>query len=194
MNSFPGFTSDERMNSGENATRFQHSTTFLPNFENLLNNADDYSRTLFVGDISLFCDEKSLYELFSPFGVIDSVQLKKCDGDMTKSHLSYGFVKFRTRESAEIALKEVNGVLFLGRNIRVGWAVDHPSRKSPFERFQEQTRRSTAQIHVTFASRHPTIPVTEASLRSLFSRFGDVVDVTIKKTLFNKVLEFLLIS
>jgi RNA recognition motif-containing protein len=113
--------------------------------------------------------------------------LKKAEGDFTKTHLSYGFIKFRTRESAELALNESNGKLFLGRNIRVGWAVDQPSRKTPYEIQLEKQRRATAQIHVAFSSRHPTIPVTEASLRTLFDRFGAVMDVTIKKMLFSKV-------
>jgi RNA recognition motif-containing protein len=150
--------------------------------------ADDFSRTLFVGDISIFCDEKNLYELFSSFGEVDSIQLKKPETNSTKSHLSYGFIKFRHRDSAEIALQKADGFVFLGRALRLGWACDSPGKKSPLDRSLENHRKKpTAQLHVTFTSRHPTVLVTEASLRNVFNRFGDVVDVTVKKTVVNQV-------
>jgi RNA recognition motif-containing protein len=140
----------------------------------------DLSHTLFVGDISIFCDEKNLHHLFSSFGEVASVQLKKPETQSTKAHLSYGFIQFVSRESAEIALKKADGFVFLGRALRIGWACDCPSKKSP--KFDNHSRQPTAQLHVTFTSRHPTILVTETSLRNIFNHFGDVVDVTVKKT------------
>jgi hypothetical protein len=45
----------------------------------------------------------------------------------------------------------------------------------------------SAQIHVSFLSKQVDVLITETTLRSLFSRFGEVVDVAIKKIQFNPV-------
>ncbi len=41
--------------------------------------AAEEPRTLFLGDLSVICDEIKLYDLFSHFGVVETVQLKKSD-------------------------------------------------------------------------------------------------------------------
>jgi RNA recognition motif-containing protein len=75
--------------------------------------------TLFLGDLSVYCKERDIFELFQNFGQVESVQIKKSeDGSVPKPHLCYGFVKFNRRECAEMALCAVNGKLFLGRPIR----------------------------------------------------------------------------
>ncbi len=85
----------------------------------------------------------------------------------------------------------MNGSIFLGRAIRVGWALDNPAMKSPLMRqLETKNIKQTAQIHVTFSSRNPQCPVTETTLRVVFSQFGEVVDVTINKTLFSPVSSF----
>jgi RNA recognition motif-containing protein len=48
----------------------------------------------------------------------------------------------------------------------------------------------SAQIHVSFLSKQVDVLITETTLRSLFSRFGEVVDVAIKKIQFNPVRPF----
>lgn len=72
--------------------------------------------TLFLGDLSVYCSEKDIRKLFRPFGVIEAIRVKR--GTSNKTNLSYGFIKFSTRESADQAMKQLNGVMFLGRAIR----------------------------------------------------------------------------
>eukprot|EP01039_Chlorochromonas_danica_P019322 gene19322-23374_t len=91
---------------------------------------DDLAATLFLGDLAVICDETKVYELFRRFGVVESVQLKKSDRDPYRAHLGFGFIKFATRESAERALQEMNGYFFLGRAMRVGWALDFGKKGS----------------------------------------------------------------
>lgn len=152
------------------------------------------SSTLFLGDLSIFCKEEDLRVLFSPYGYIDSIQIK--ENTDKKQHLCYGFIKFVYHESAELAIQHVNGQIFQGRAIRVGWAANSPNRKRMNQRIRTNDRlRSdlTAQIHVNFISERPmpgmpeAFMVTEESLRQLFSFYGKVVDVTIKKTNFHQV-------
>lgn len=72
--------------------------------------------SLFLGDLSIYSTEKDIRHLFRNYGIIDTVRIKR--GGSGKPHLSYGFIKFRDRESAELAMKELNGTVFLGRALR----------------------------------------------------------------------------
>lgn len=168
------------------------STGNLPmNFNNTGNtnnnkNNNQQSATLFLGDLSIFCQESDLYKLFQPYGPIESIDIKR--SEKNKPCLAYGFIKFFYRDSAEQAMEAINGMIFLGRSIRVTWALDDPSQKSPIMKLLEEKKvKHTAQIHISFNSRNAFQPVTEATLRQLFSQFGEIVDVTINKTSFNKV-------
>lgn len=73
-------------------------------------------RSLFLGDLSVYCSEKDVKELFLPYGPIEAIKLKRGSND--RNHLSYGFVRFISAESAENALKSLTGVVFLGRPLR----------------------------------------------------------------------------
>lgn len=72
--------------------------------------------SLFLGDLSIYSTEKDIRQLFRNYGIIDTVRIKR--GGSGKPHLSYGFIKFRDRESAELAMKDLNGTVFLGRALR----------------------------------------------------------------------------
>lgn len=72
--------------------------------------------SIFVGNLAIFCTEKDIEELFSPYGQIVSVSIK-CDEE-TNKNLSYGFVKFSTEQAAFQAMKCLNGVILCGRPLR----------------------------------------------------------------------------
>ena len=82
-------------------------------------NSENLSTTLFLGDLSIYCQEKEVFALFRHFGPIESIQIKRSDDSaVRKPHLSYGFVKFQHRESAERALVELNRKVLMGRALR----------------------------------------------------------------------------
>lgn len=173
------------------------------------------SRTLFLGDLSIYCTERDICQVFASFGPIESIHLKRVPQGAT-AHLSYGFVRYKHRLSAETALTSMQGAIFLGRPLRIGWAEDTrnlnpvtpyqtmvPKRSSPFPPMSglstpvhptvpnsmsmppPPSQPPHAQIHVTFVSNHLKI-VTEAFLRHIFETFGEVLDVSIKKLHVNK--------
>ena len=78
--------------------------------------------TLFVGDLSVTCDEQRLNELFQSCGVvITSLRIMK---NKDNSSLGYGFVNVETVEQAQHAFTSLNGILVCGRYLRLGFA--HP--------------------------------------------------------------------
>lgn len=71
---------------------------------------------LFVGDLSYFCEEHHLFDLFKGFGVVTETRVKRNDrGGRT---LMYGFVTMATLSDAEHAAAKLAGRLFMGRAMR----------------------------------------------------------------------------
>eukprot|EP01031_Cornospumella_fuschlensis_P037664 gene37664-45754_t len=88
--------------------------------------------TLFVGDLPADCSEHELRALFEHFGGIASIRMKRGTpnkeqahggrGDASSKAFYYAFVKFESRQSAEMAHQTMEGYFFRGRTLRVGWA------------------------------------------------------------------------
>lgn len=71
---------------------------------------------LFVGDLSFFCTEQHLQELFSTYGPVSEARIKRSDrGNRT---LMYGFVRMEELKHALQAAAELNGKLYMGRAMR----------------------------------------------------------------------------
>lgn len=74
------------------------------------------TKGLFVGDLSSFCTEKDLHYLFSEFGNITNVEIKRGrHGDS----LLHGFVEFDSETSAHLAIQGLHGRKFKGRKMRL---------------------------------------------------------------------------
>lgn len=71
---------------------------------------------IFAGNLSYFCEEQNLRELFSQCGHIERIRVCRSD-DQTKP-LQYGFITMKTREDAETLLNMFQDYLFMGRKMR----------------------------------------------------------------------------
>ncbi|ESR38007.1 RRM domain-containing protein [Citrus sinensis] len=97
------------------SVRFSHSVRFI----RLL--SDSNSRTkLFIGGLSYDTNETVLKDAFGQHGEIIEVKVI-CDR-VTGQSRGYGFVKFASEAAAGEAIKEMDGLLLDGRNIRVNYA------------------------------------------------------------------------
>ena len=72
--------------------------------------------SLFLGDLSIYCDEKDIAAAFAPYGNIVDIRIQR--SKETSRALSYGFIEFDTEESAAVALREMNYFLLKGRPLR----------------------------------------------------------------------------
>lgn len=70
---------------------------------------------LFVGDLSFYCNESDLKQLFSPYGKIKRAEIKR--GRFGDS-LMHGFVELDSITGAQRALEDLNTTKFLGRRLR----------------------------------------------------------------------------
>ncbi|KAJ0084347.1 hypothetical protein Patl1_30869 [Pistacia atlantica] len=79
------------------------------------------SRTkLFIGGLSYDTNETVLKDSFGKHGEIVEVKVL-CDHVSSKSR-GYGFVQFTSEVAASAAIREMDGMLLDGRNIRVQYA------------------------------------------------------------------------
>lgn len=77
--------------------------------------------SLFVGDLGRFCREDELLELFSNYGHVLNVIIKKSKRD--GNSLGYGFVKMSTLDEAKLAMEKLDGVILSGRPIKIRWGL-----------------------------------------------------------------------
>ncbi len=71
---------------------------------------------IFVGDLSFFCQEKQLIDLFSKYGPVAEARVKRSDrGNRT---LMYGFVRMEELQNALSAVSDLQGKLYMGRAMR----------------------------------------------------------------------------
>jgi RNA recognition motif-containing protein len=70
---------------------------------------------VFVGDLSLFCKEEHILQLFAPFGPVLTARVRCADNGVSLMH---GFVVLETDEKAIAAIHLLNGQEFMGRNIK----------------------------------------------------------------------------
>ena len=71
---------------------------------------------LFLGDLSMFCDEADIRSAFERYGEVIGVRIQRSKG--TARALSYGFIEFATEEAAVEALAEMNYFVIKGRPLR----------------------------------------------------------------------------
>jgi RNA recognition motif-containing protein len=75
--------------------------------------------SIYVGDLDGFCEQHHLADFFK--GKYKSVTGAKVIKDhVTKKNKGFGFVHFDDGNEAEIAIKEMNGKMFMGRRIKTG--------------------------------------------------------------------------
>ncbi len=87
---------------------------------NLLNSTNGNHRfipqhSLFLGDLSYFCNENHLVSLFTSLSPVVAVQISR--GARGES-LLYGFIELVSEEACIMAARELNGMEFMGRRLR----------------------------------------------------------------------------
>lgn len=147
----------------------------------MMQHRETNNNALFLGDLSLFCNEQDIYEKFIIYGEIVEIRIKR--SKETGKGLSYGFIEFLHKYSALQAMNEMNGVVFRGRPLRIRWATNRANNinGNDMPKYKTQSNPNAPSIHVKFLVNDPNKIVTEESLRSLFSHFGKVIDCTIKQ-------------
>lgn len=144
------------------------------------------TRTLFVGNLSFFCEEKDLYALLTQYAHIEFMRIL-FNRRLNKS-LMYGFVTVGSETEADEVVHLLDGHLFMGRKLKIALAKDRTRASATEDQANTNGHTSTAsnknnQVHVSFSSNFLNGQVvfpTEMFLRKIFQPFGRIDDVAIK--------------
>jgi RNA recognition motif-containing protein len=74
------------------------------------------ANVLFIGNLSFFCEDSHLFELFSQYGPVEKATVVHND-EHTKS-LLYGFVTMATTHAAFELQRLLDGHVFMGRRMK----------------------------------------------------------------------------
>ncbi len=71
---------------------------------------------VFVGDLSYFCEEKDLFDLFSQYGTVDNCRIVR--NDSKNRSLMFGFVCMSNEQEAQAVAKILHNSTFMGRAMK----------------------------------------------------------------------------
>lgn len=98
--------------------------------------AQDVGANLFIGNLDPDVDEKMLYDTFSNFGMIISTKITRdAEDGGSKGH---GFVSYDNFNSSDLAISQMSGQFFSGRQIRVEYASKKDSKAEKHGTFAER--------------------------------------------------------
>uniref|UniRef100_A0A7S3DFR0 RRM domain-containing protein n=1 Tax=Palpitomonas bilix TaxID=652834 RepID=A0A7S3DFR0_9EUKA len=115
---------------------------------------------LFIGDLDASVTSEILFNEFKQFGPLFE------EDTFVKEGMSYGFVRFRKREDAETAKREMQGKNFHGRVIRIGWG---------------DAKSIDNCVHFRFDTSQSKAAISEATVRDVFGKFGNVESVSLPR-------------
>jgi len=122
---------------------------------------------VFVKNLDPSIDNKGLYDTFSLFGNILSCKVATSPEGESKG---YGFVHYETADAAEQAIRKVNGMEILGKQVYVGH----------FVRRSERSSNKTSSFTNCFVKNIP-LEWTEKDLEPMFEKFGEIVSAVVMK-------------
>ncbi|KAE9963785.1 Protein phosphatase PP2A regulatory subunit B [Venturia inaequalis] len=123
---------------------------------------------VFIKNLDTAIDNKALHDTFAAFGNILSCKVAQDESGNSKG---YGFVHYETGESANAAIKHVNGMLLNEKKVYVGHHIPKKDRMSKFE----EMKANFTNIYV----KNVDLEVTEEEFRALFEKYGQVTSATL---------------
>ncbi|KAG4401845.1 hypothetical protein AAZX31_02G072800 [Glycine max] len=123
---------------------------------------------VFIKNLDISIDNKTLHDTFAAFGFVLS---SKVAVDSIGQSKGYGFVQFDNEESAQNAIKELNGMLINDKKVYVGLFVNRQ------ERAQVDGSPKFTNVYVKNFSE----TYTDEDLEQLFSTYGTITSAVVMK-------------
>ncbi|KAI7935711.1 hypothetical protein MJO28_016582 [Puccinia striiformis f. sp. tritici] len=124
---------------------------------------------IFIKNLDETIDNKALHDTFAAFGDILSCKVATDEHGASKG---YGFVHYVTGESAEAAIKGVNGMQLNDKVVFVGIHVPRRDRQAKIDEFRSQFTN-------LYIKNLPTETTTE-ELNEVFGQFGPITSAAVQ--------------
>lgn len=122
---------------------------------------------VFIKNLDMSIDNKSLYDTFSSFGEIISCKIITDEQNNSKG---YGFVHYETKEAADAASRSVNNMIINGKKVYVGPFLSKNERAT----HQDQINMIFTNLYV---KNFDTENTTEEKLREVFGKHGEITSI-----------------
>ncbi|CAN6659983.1 polyadenylate-binding protein, cytoplasmic and nuclear [Trichomonascus vanleenenianus] len=123
---------------------------------------------IFIKNLDPAIDNKALHDTFSAFGNILSCKIATDDFGNSKG---YGFVHYEAVESAEAAIKHVDGMLLNDKKVYVGRHVSKEDRQSKFE----QMKANFTNVYV----KNLESDMTQEKFEEMFKKYGAITSASL---------------
>jgi len=145
--------------------------------------------TIFVGNLSPDVDEEKLMKAFSSFPSVAGAKISK-DVE-TGLPAGYGFVSFREKKDADLAMQTMTGYVLSGRALRIDWAKGKNNARGAstvgsFSTFTvtpkpdiQTIMKQTDPLNVSVYVKGLPANIDVAAIREAFKVFGEIEDVKI---------------
>ncbi|KAI5014323.1 hypothetical protein ZWY2020_055713 [Hordeum vulgare] len=124
------------------------------------------SANIFIKNLDKTIDNKTLHDTFSAFGAILSCKVAMDDIGQSKG---FGFVQYEKEESAQSAMKSLNGMLINDKPVYVG----------PFLRKQERDNSSDKAKFNNVFVKNLSESTTKEDLIKVFSEYGTITSAVV---------------
>ncbi|KAJ1664869.1 Protein phosphatase PP2A regulatory subunit B [Coemansia sp. RSA 1813] len=128
------------------------------------------SGNIFIKNLDDSIDNKALHDTFAAFGAIMSCKVAVDEHGRPRG---FGFVHYETREAAEQAIENVNGMLLNDSKVYVGFHLPRHERLS----HMEEMRSKFTNVYV----KNIEAEVDNDGLRELFSKYGDITSAIVQR-------------
>ncbi|KAJ1933471.1 Protein phosphatase PP2A regulatory subunit B, partial [Linderina pennispora] len=128
------------------------------------------SGNIFIKNLDPSIDNKALHDTFAAFGNILSCKVAL---DESGNSRGYGFVHYETREAADAAIENVDGMLLNDSKVFVGHHVSRRERQSRLDEIRSQF----TNVYV----KNLDAEVDDKALEELFSKFGKITSAVVQR-------------
>ncbi|KAJ1993694.1 Protein phosphatase PP2A regulatory subunit B [Coemansia spiralis] len=128
------------------------------------------SGNIFIKNLDPSIDNKALHDTFIAFGNILSCKVAVDEHGMSRG---FGFVHYETRDAADQAIENVNGMLLNDSKVYVGYHLPRHERISHIA----EMRAKFTNVYV----KNLEADVDDEALRELFSKYGEITSAVVQR-------------
>jgi polyadenylate-binding protein len=151
---------------------------FVSKRERIQSNISKKFTNIFVKNLPESLDDEKFKEIFGKYGKIQSAVIMK---DEQKKSKGFGFINYETPEEAQSAVENLNNTEIEGKTIYVGRAQKKYEREMELKQQFEQLKKEKMAKYqgVNLYIKNLEDDITDDTLRSLFSPFGNITSAKI---------------
>ncbi|KAA8522567.1 hypothetical protein F0562_013072 [Nyssa sinensis] len=123
---------------------------------------------VFIKNLDTSIDNKGLYDTFAAFGTVLSCKVAIDTNGQSKG---YGFVQFDQEETAQNAIKRLNGMLINDKQVYVGLFVRH----------QERNSANGSQKFTNVYVKNFSETITDEDLKKTFGKYGSITTAVVMR-------------